>query len=141
MKVVPGFHKDITNYFTKDSSTAAGKGEGGEFYRLSSVSHTALQRKCRSVMATAGSMVFWDNRLPHATADRLAGFDSREVIYTGFLPRVKLNLDYVSKQLDAIKNNRPPPAYDDGDSLETSDRDFSMQSLTGEQRALLGFTE
>jgi hypothetical protein len=84
-------------------------------------------------------MVFWDNRLPHATAEHLSGWDTREVIYTGFLPRVKPNLGYSKKQFAALNSNRPPPAYQDGpESDEPGDRDYPMESLTGAQRVLLG---
>lgn len=82
-------------------------------------------------------MVFWDNRLPHATAERLSGSDTREVVYTGFLPKVKPNEAYIIDQLAALKHNRPPPAYDEG-KLETADRDFHMESLPRAQQKLLG---
>ncbi len=142
LKVVPGFHKEIDRYFSKSETqpdTQPDTNEGGEFFRLNSTSHTALQRRCRPVIAPAGSIVFWDNRLPHATADRLSGADTREVIYTGFLPRVKLNQEYGKRQFEAIKHNRPPPAYEESlGSAEVSDRDYALDILTTEQLGLLG---
>lgn len=137
LRVVPGFHKRIDSYF-KDKVSEG----GGEFCRLNSVKHDVLQRQCRPVVAPAGSIVFWDNRLPHATSPHLSGCDTREVIYTGFLPDTELNRMYISKQLDAIKKNIIPPAYTESDIAEAADRDWTLEKdLTDMQRLLLGMND
>lgn len=133
LKLVPGFHKHIDSFFQSEISD----GEGGEFYRLNSNRYHTLQKQCRPVIAPAGSMVFWDNRLPHATAAHLAGCDTREVVYTGFLPNTKLNQEYAAKQLAALKDHQSPPAYEGSANESDCDWDFSL--LTAAQKKLLGF--
>lgn len=104
---------------------------------MNSVQHDALRRECRPVVAPRGSLVLWDNRMPHATAAKLAGSDTREVVYTGFLPDVPLNRAYCAQQLAAIRQNRPPPAYAET-ATETSDRNWEETQLTPAQARLLG---
>jgi len=94
LRVVPGFHHRIDAYF-RGKKEAEG---GGEFCRLNSVQHDTLQRQCRPVVAPRGSVVFWDGRIPHATAMHLSGSDTREVVYCGFLPDVPLNRLYAARQ-------------------------------------------
>lgn len=147
LRVVPGFHKQIDDYFRGHQASvpdAATAGNGGEFCRLTGIKYTELQRRCRPVIAPAGSVIFWDNRLPHATAASLSGYDTREVIYTGFLPDTKNNETYVAGQLVALENNKPPPAYAERDGEpgnEAGDRDFDISTLNGLQRRLLGMND
>ncbi|KAI8825250.1 uncharacterized protein EV422DRAFT_606035 [Fimicolochytrium jonesii] len=115
LKVVPGFHRQIDDYF-KGHAAAAAAGEGGEFCRLNGNKH--------------------DNRLPHATAAYLSGADTREVVYTGFLPATRNNAAYVAAQLAAIDKNIAPPAYKEGE--EVADRDWDLDILSATQRGLLG---
>ncbi len=132
LKLVPGFHKQIDTYFQNETTD----GEGGEFYRMNSPRHHTLQKQCRPVIAPAGSMVFWDNRLPHATAAHLSGFDTREVIYTGFLPETAINQQYVAKQLTAMEKRLPPPAYEG--PVNEADRNWDFSILTASQKKMLG---
>lgn len=131
-----GFHKRIDTYFTGKASEG-----GGEFFRMNNPQHDSLQKACQPVVAPAGSMVFWDNRLPHATASKLAGHDTREVVYTGFLPDVPLNRVYISKQLAAMRANKPPPAYEEHNKAEKCDRNWVDTQLTSEQKDLLGYSD
>lgn len=130
--VVPGFHRKVDSYFKGRSSEGR-----GEFYRMNSVQHDVVRRECRPVIAPRGSLVLWDGRLPHMTAAKMTGSDTREVVYTGFLPDVPLNRAYCKKQLVAIRKNHPPPAYVEA-TTETSDRNWDEAQLTPAQARLLG---
>ncbi len=44
----------------------------------------SLRKSLVTVQAPKGSLVCWDNRLPHATCASLDGNDSREVVFVGF---------------------------------------------------------
>jgi hypothetical protein len=109
LKVVRGFHRQFQDFF-KDYD---GPLEAGEFFRMNSVKYAKLQKQCEFVYAPAGSLVCWDNHIPHATCDLLSGNDSREVVYTSFLPDCDLNRQYAQDQWTALTKNRPPPAFPD----------------------------
>jgi len=128
LRVVKGFHHEIDSYFKKSKPATETK---GEFYRLNSLSHVSLAKKLEPIMVPKGSLVCWDNRLPHATCMKLAGYDTREVVYVGWLPNVELNKKYVAEQLVGIKSNKPPESY-------LSDKDWKEDDLTELQRKLLG---
>jgi len=133
LRVVKGFHKEIDEYFKNNNENISG---GGEFFRLISKSHTKLEKRCQPVNAPKGSLVCWDNRLPHATAQKCAGNDTREVVYVGYLPSIDINRIYVQQQLSHLRKNIPPPAYYEKD--ETSDKDWNEKDLTNIQKKLLG---
>jgi len=65
------------------------------------------------------------------------GCDSREVIYNGFLPNIKINEEYIKKQLNCIVKNIAPPAYRQIEG-ETCDRNWDVQKLYGIQKKTLG---
>lgn len=102
LKVVKGFHNEIDDYFAKNKEEIS---NGGPFHRLHSKSHYSLSKRLESVIAPKGSLVCWDNRLPHATSHILAGSDTREVVYVGWLPDVELNRKYCQEQLSNIRND------------------------------------
>ena len=53
--------------------------------------------------------MFWDWRIPHANSRFHRGKESREVIYAGYLPSVKINKLYVDTiQLPNYKNGIQP---------------------------------
>jgi hypothetical protein len=129
LRVVKGQHKIIDDFY-KDMENLHPK---GEFYRF----NTGLfEKECQPIYVPSGSLVCWDNRLPHATCKKLSGYDTREVIYTGFLPNVKLNRDYVRKQLVNLKNNKEP---DYADPNCDCDKDWLENDLTELQRSMLGY--
>ena len=76
-------------------------------------------------------------RLPHATTKKFNGYDSREVIYNGFLPNIKLNQEYVKKQLNCIMKIIAPLAYRQIEG-EICDRDWNINDLTAIQKKTLG---
>lgn len=162
LKVVPGFHLEWDDYFRGAKTEQEEQEEAkGEFARLTSKSHAKLQTRLQCVNAPRGSLIFWDNRLPHATCAKLAGSDSREVIYLSFLPKIALNEAYAAQQLLHLRMNIPPPFCNRFQSsasgtqqssaqtrssakktnaiaAPTGDRDWDFGCLTKEQKQLLG---
>lgn len=127
LKVVRGFQHITDQYF-------ADKTYQGEFCRLHD---KALQRKLEPVHAPKGSLVFWDNRLPHATSQKLGGSDTREVVYIGYLPQVDTNRQYAQWQAMRLRENRFPPAFATEEDDELADRDWQIPELSDLQRRLL----
>lgn len=162
LRVVKGFHRRIDEYFSKTEPHSSGVAKqhsklgitksfketlsepeysGGEFYRMNSKTHAPLQKQLEPINAPKGSLVLWDNRLPHATTDLYENFDSREVVYIGWLPNIDLNQKYWIEQSNAIKKNIPPPAYSDREKNsknEKADRDWELNDLTPKQKLMLG---
>lgn len=81
----------------------------------------------------AGSLCIWDNRLPHYVSDRLAGDDTREVLFASFLPDVAANQAYVQQQLTRFMSNKCPPDFGSFDV----DRD-ARAHLSELQRRMFG---
>ena len=125
LKVVPKFHKQFDEYFSKsiDAQTEI----SGEFFRLHSKSYSKLHSMVCPLTVPAGSVVYWDNRLPHQTCEKLTSNDSREVIYFAYLPTIPLNVDYHKKQYEHIKQNIPPPSY--CDNKITVDRNWPIDFM------------
>lgn len=142
LKVVPGFHKVVDDYFSPNQVSAEVReqclGHKGEFFRMGGKSYAKLQRQLENVYAPRGSMVLWDYRLPHATSDRLDGGDSREVVYLGFLPSVDINEKLVAKQRKDIEKNVYPQHGPQG--LPRADRDWEVSDLSETEKRLLGFS-
>lgn len=138
LRVVKGFHKIMNSYFEKSYDPEEAKSTG-PFYRLHDKKHTNLQNELYPVDAKAGSVVLWDNRLPHATCKKLTSFDSREVIYVSYIPNIKINVDYWKQQAKNFMNNVPPPSYNDGDDEQQVDRNYDPKvCLSKYQLELLG---
>ena len=136
LKVVKGFHNIIDDFFANKKDEVQVE-EKGEFFRMISKSYAAIDKKCQPIIAKRGSIVCWDNRLPHKTSDILLGNDTREVIYISFLPDVALNRSYCKKQLEYIVKNIAPPAYLK-DPKEIVDRNWKMEDLSEFQKKILG---
>jgi len=135
LQVVRGFHKRIDDYFrsSRDDPIYAC---GGEFTRLVSKNHTALSKLLETIQAPLGSLIMWDNRLPHATCEHLLGNETREVIYTAYLPDVTLNRAYWQEQAKNLGKNIHPPAYIK-DPKAVGDRDWDEKDLNELQKQLL----
>lgn len=135
LRCTRGFHRRYAAY---DVARGGDNGaDRGEFNRLNPKRHASVVDACLPVDCGAGSLVFWDNRLPHATAQKLTSRDTREVVYTGFLPLVPLNVQCVQEQLVAIRRNIEPPLFAAG-QVVPADRDWELAELSDEQRDLLG---
>eukprot|EP00455_Lapot_gusevi_P027720 TRINITY_DN2942_c0_g1_i2.p1 TRINITY_DN2942_c0_g1~~TRINITY_DN2942_c0_g1_i2.p1 ORF type:complete len:322 (-),score=49.62 TRINITY_DN2942_c0_g1_i2:313-1278(-) len=136
LQVVKGFHREIDSYFAK----VPPEEKGGEFYRMPSNVHGRLYGRVEPVDAPAGCLVLFDNRLPHCTAEKLGGRDTREIIFSAYLPNIELNRQYVARQAQQILRNLPPPAFENRRSNGQIDcgLDWRPEDLTSEQRQFLG---
>lgn len=114
LQLVRGFHHEFDSFFKEG---AYAEESAGEFFRMHGKSYTKLQEKLETLDVPAGTLVLWDNRLPHATCTKLSGFDTREVVYLSYLPNVPLNVEYARCQAEAYVLNQPPPAYNTGTKL------------------------
>jgi hypothetical protein len=132
LRVVEKFHTKFDDYFKGKDIT--GK---GEFYRMGK-EHTLLQKTCQPVYAPAGSLVCWDNRLPHSTCDTLNSFDTREVVYLALIPNTKINKTAVLRQHKAIIRNETPPHFAKH-GVDECDRDWDIDELDNRQKELLMF--
>jgi len=131
LRLCKGFHNQFNEFF-KEGSYA--QETSGEFFRMHGKSYSKLQKQCRAINVKAGSLVMWDNRLPHATCDKLTGLDTREVIYMSYIPNVPLNMVYKKKQTVNFTNNIQPPSYSDGKSV---DKDYDNSLLTDFQKSIM----
>ena len=133
LKVVKGFHNIFDDFFSKGIHKHETQ---GEFFRMGDKSYTKLQKSCHAIDAPAGSLILWDNRLPHSTCQQLEGFDSREVIYMSYIPNVPLNIQYTQEQTENFIKNIPPPAYNNSNN-KIVDRNYDINILTDFQKKIL----
>jgi hypothetical protein len=139
LQVVKGFHKEIDKYFSAGSIYDK-PNDGGEFFRMNSKVHNKLNNRLQPINAPKGSLICWDNRLPHATSEFLSGHDTRECVYIGYMPSVPINVLYHSQQFNNIKINIPPPAFcDNKKNIECVDKDWKENELSELQKCLIGF--
>ena len=107
----------------------------GEYTHLHPTYDRDIISRIQHIPVKAGSVVFWDNRIPHGNSfrndpisivdnddndginknvnrfnddDALSISGARAVIYCSFLPDVQVNRTYVSNQLIDWKLRRPP---------------------------------
>lgn len=74
-------------------------------------------------------MVFWDYRIPHANSYKNNSHQTREVIYTGLLPNITLNKQYISEQLDKYFTGINPTDQWVSDSKDTQKCDYVFSEL------------
>lgn len=101
-EAVRGFHKEFASYFAQHPATAATERPQvclGDFSPLRMAEDRDVIARFEHVSCTAGSVIFFDWRVPHANSYRHTGDVPREVVYSGFLPDVALNRAYVREQL------------------------------------------
>lgn len=134
--VVPRFHKTFDEYFAKSYNKSEAEA-GGEFYRMHGKEHTVAQNQLVPVQAPAGSLVIWNNNLPHATCEKLESYDTREVIFLTYLPtNIATNVKYWKDQKTNFIANIPPPSYNSENNQ--IDRDYSLAELNEFQKQILG---
>ena len=80
----------------------------GEYTHIRPTEDRDVMDRVQHIPVRAGSVVFWDNRIPHANAYRHAGHVPRAVIYCSFLPNIDLNRQYVHQQWMKWKMGQPP---------------------------------
>lgn len=140
LEVVKGFHREINSYF--DERKAFKDNSKGLFYRLNKSQHASLHKRITTVVAPKGSIVLWDNRIPHKTADKLDGSDTREVVFATFLPDVKINREYAQNQKKCFLANVFPPDFDrkKKGQVDYADRDRTLK-LDSFEKKLMGLEE
>ncbi|TMW67954.1 hypothetical protein Poli38472_007626 [Pythium oligandrum] len=109
---VPGFHKEFKDYFAeKDRSNDTADRPPvclGDFSPLRMQEDRDVISRYQHINCEAGSVIFFDWRLPHANSYKHTGSIPREVIYTGFLPRVPMNEQYAEEQLRRYRGRLLP---------------------------------
>lgn len=110
----------------------------GEYTHLSPSLDRDIMQRVKHIPVRAGSVVFWDNRIPHGNSyrndppaandiaiaangngdgeasfsDVLGTSGSRAVVYCSFLPDVPINRTFVQRQLEDWKMQRAPRVGD-----------------------------
>ena len=111
--LVPKFHLEYDSYFagreTDSENDASGK-ITGQFFRMGSKSYCALAKRLVPISVPAGAVLFWDNRLPHATCATLVSDDTREVVYFSYLPAVGPNVALYRESFYEIEQALAGPA-------------------------------
>ena len=120
-----------------------------------------LMKRVQHIPVKAGSVVFWDNRLPHGNSYRndnsydrtissqtapLEACGARAVVYCSFLPDVAINRRFVERQLIDWKLGRSPRVGDrwikqddEEEEFDGNMRDNEMESKLSELgRKLIG---
>lgn len=80
----------------------------GEYTHIRPKEDEEVMKAVQHVPVQKGSVVFFDNRIPHANAYRHVGTSPRAVIYCSFLPDVHINRIYAKKQLDDYYDGKLP---------------------------------
>lgn len=108
-----------------------------------------LMRRVQHIPVKAGSVVFWDNRLPHGNSYRndndydptilsptspLESCGARAVVYCSFLPDVAINRVFVERQLIDWKLGRAPRVGDRW--IKQDDDDTDVNELRGNEMEL-----
>jgi hypothetical protein len=90
--------------------------------------------KIQHIAVRAGSVVFWDNRIPHANAYRHDGDEPRVVAYCSFLPNVPVNRQYAHQQLARWKRGlNPTDQWIEADHDDKNDHDAAAREQTEKQ--------
>jgi hypothetical protein len=110
-----GFHRSFDEWaknrpptIQKGGSISAPAGCVGEYTHIRPTEDRAIMDRVGHIPVTAGSAVFWDNRIPHANAYRHDGLQPRAVVYCSFLPEIALNRSYVQNQLEHWQRGGAP---------------------------------
>eukprot|EP00475_Leptophrys_vorax_P007860 TRINITY_DN1499_c0_g1_i1.p1 TRINITY_DN1499_c0_g1~~TRINITY_DN1499_c0_g1_i1.p1 ORF type:complete len:324 (+),score=81.38 TRINITY_DN1499_c0_g1_i1:124-1095(+) len=126
---VKGFHKRFHSYFPDIES------EGIKIRFTEEDSE--IMKAFEDIFYDEGCMVFWDCRIPHMTAPQHTGQNFRKVIYTGYLPDIALNRDFVKRQLECFETNVPPPDFNgpsvrkagSGCCMKPHDDEFTLSEI------------
>lgn len=124
-----GFHKVFSTWALKrreqsQSSSSSSSSSStskcvGEYTHIHPKYDLQIMKSVQHVPVRKGSVVFFDNRIPHANSYRHLGSSPRIVIYCSFLPDVPINREYAKRQLqDYYKGNTPRDTW-----IRVSDQD------------------
>jgi len=139
-EAVKGFHREFDHWAeNRTPSIVTRKTKGGstetvtfpapcigEYTHIRPLEDRLVMERVEHVPVRAGSVVFWDNRIPHANAYRHDGKLPRCVVYCSFLPYVPINREYAAKQLENWKHGRQPTDQ----WINTSDESCSDSALS-----------
>ena len=148
-EAAPGFHRTFDDWTkNRQPTTVAQNGITkevsppcvGAYTHIRPQEDADVMKQVTHVSVPAGSVVFWDNRIPHANAYRHDGLSPRVVVYCSLLPDLELNRSYVRKQLQDWTSGVPP--RDQWNNIQQDDQVLSagtgMDSLTPLGRKLMG---
>merc|ERR1711871_52294 len=112
----------------------------GEFTPIRPIEDADILNQFKHVPYNAGSLVLWDNRIPHANSRFHEGDTPREVIYISLLPYIQKNISYVEEQLKNFKMGNSPSDFWQSrkDTLRQHAQDHNFTAL-GNQ--LMGIEE
>lgn len=99
----------------------------GQYTHIRPKEDKSVMDRVTHIPVRAGSVVFWDNRIPHANAYRHIGDLPRAVVYCSFLPDVELNRIYVKNQLSDFRQGIPPR-----DQWNQIENDFVCTTVSNE---------
>ena len=116
-----GFHRDFEEWAaSRPPSVISRKINGisrktavpapclGEYTHIRPREDSGIMKRMKHIPVTAGSAVFWDNRIPHGNAYRNDSDHARVVVYCSFLPDVAVNRPFVDRQLHNFLRLRNP---------------------------------
>lgn len=123
----PGLHKDFTAWTTvRPSSTNNSSLCFGEFTPMRPVEDADILARFEAIPCRRGSLVLWDNRIPHANARRNLSSATRQVVYIGMLPAVAINKKYAERQLQRMREGLlPNDQWHSSKQAATCDYEFS----------------
>ena len=160
-EAVPGFHREFRTWVENnrmfrplsDPSEVQVHPQPciGEYTHLSPAHDRELLKRVQHIPVMAGSVVFWDNRIPHGNSYRndptpnncnngnssqhvqsdlgILGAGARAVVYCSFLPDVEINRNFLKKQLRDWKDGRDPKV---GDRWIKQEENESVNNQSGE---------
>ncbi|KAF1783059.1 Rossmann-like alpha/beta/alpha sandwich fold [Phytophthora cactorum] len=149
---VPGFHKEFIDYVAKNQPKAITEAPLtaplrrpqvclGDFSPLRMQEDRAIIDRYQHIGCEAGSVIFFDWRLPHANSYKHIGTIPREVIYTGFIPDTPMNRSYAQEQLRRYKSRLLPADHWQKDDVDARvAEDFSAHHFSALGSALLHST-
>lgn len=112
-----GFHREFDDWAKARPATQVTKGGVtetipapciGNYTHIRPNEDKDIMDRVNHIPVKAGSVVFWDNRIPHANSYRHDGDSPRAVVYCSFLPNVPKNRLYAERQLDKWKRGQYP---------------------------------
>jgi hypothetical protein len=106
---VKGFHRRFTSYFKNIPQYTM-----GEFVRITKEHSSDVLNEFEDILYDEGSLVFWDNRVPHMSSPEHNGDVPRKVIYANYLPDVPKNRSFMKEQKEAYLSNSIPPDFRKG---------------------------
>uniref|UniRef100_A0AAV1UR86 Phytanoyl-CoA dioxygenase n=1 Tax=Peronospora matthiolae TaxID=2874970 RepID=A0AAV1UR86_9STRA len=151
-EAVPGFHKEFAAYAatrqeldTVENKTLSPTSSCrpqvclGDFSPLRMQEDRAVIDRYRHIGCEAGSVIFFDWRIPHANSYKHIGTIPREVIYTGFLPDTAMNRTYAQEQLRRYKARFLPSDHWQKDDLDACvTEDYSVHPFSALGSRLIG---